>query len=379
MSEDKRRRFVDLSDQIIALEGQYMRPAHEAEPSYVDVDENAVIEASPSLAAHFRRTSGSRRRGTMRIDALSQEAAALRSKATCSKLRQQLYMAAYGETVPDIANRVQVLDNLLSTRHQLATLVGKSSYAEVALSDKMAASPEGVKAFLAALASHGQAEVSNEVGTLRAAGSSDTSQRLEAWDRDFLMPRALKRKFPSAPSQSALSPFFSTGTCVAGLSALFSRLYGVTFQLEELQNGEMWQPADIRKVAIMDEKDGRIGTMYLDLFAREGKPSGAAHFTVRCARRVDDDVAEDDNAYADKAISDGGLFPLLQEASGVHVPSADRSKTSQLPVVYLTCEFDRPEDSRTPGLLTWHEVETLFHEMGHAMHCEPCRDTSEKW
>lgn len=42
----------------------------------------------------------------------------------------------------------------------------------------------------------------------------------------------------------------------------------------------------------------------------------------------------------------------------------------QLPLVVLLCEFTRPTLSHGPAVLEWHEVLTLFHEMGHAMHCE---------
>jgi Zn-dependent oligopeptidase len=42
----------------------------------------------------------------------------------------------------------------------------------------------------------------------------------------------------------------------------------------------------------------------------------------------------------------------------------------QLPLVVLLCEFTKPTLTQGPTVLEWHEVLTLFHEMGHAMHCE---------
>jgi intermediate peptidase len=60
-----------------------------------------------------------------------------------------------------------------------------------------------------------------------------------------------------------------------------------------------------------------------------------------------------------------GLPPLAIDGMRLR----GRDGLYQLPVVVLMCDFSVPTD-RVPSLLSWHEVETLFHEMGHAMHCE---------
>ncbi|KAG6848749.1 Mitochondrial intermediate peptidase, partial [Arthromyces matolae] len=97
----------------------------------------------------------------------------------------------------------------------------------------------------------------------------------------------------------------------------------------------------------------------------KGKPSGAAHYTVRCSRRTDhDDEAGD-------GIAEGQELRILESQ---HFEAVKRHRTPgqdgvyQLPVVVLVCEFRPPSVTRGPTLLDWHEVTTLFHEMGHAMH-----------
>lgn len=130
----------------------------------------------------------------------------------------------------------------------------------------------------------------------------------------------------------------------------------MSFRAEDIRLGEGWDPA-VRKLAVVDESEGVVGWIYMDLFSREGKPGGAAHFTVRCSRKMGGDE------LAEREVE--GLPPLAVD--GMHLRGRDG--LYQLPVVVLMCDFSAPVDG-TPSLLSWHEVETLFHEMGHAMHCE---------
>jgi intermediate peptidase len=130
--------------------------------------------------------------------------------------------------------------------------------------------------------------------------------------------------------------------------------------------GEVWHP-DVTKLEVVDEETGLIGWIYADLFARRGKASGAAHYTVRCSRRTDDDDEAGDRIPAETEQQ----IVLSREFEAVKrhkVPG--ENGIYQLPLVVLLCEFTRPTLAQGPTVLQWHEVLTLFHEMGHAMHCE---------
>lgn len=107
---------------------------------------------------------------------------------------------------------------------------------------------------------------------------------------------------------------------------------------KETQVGEVWHE-DVRRLDVFDE-NGHIGTIYCDLFQRPSKElSPPAHYTIRCSRRLDPDEVDDTMAR----------------------------DMYQLPTIALVCDFARSE--HRPSFLSWTEVETLFHEMGHAMHC----------
>lgn len=231
--------------------------------------------------------------------------------------------------------------------------------------------------FLTSLAQRNRPLASNDLTQMSEAKriqlgvpSLQPLPQIESWDREYYYSKAMNLFSPSAPSSSSLSEFFSVGTCISGLSSLFHRLYGIHFEQEKLNPGEAWgSQGDVVKLAVIDEQDGKIGEIYCDLFTRDAKPSGAAHYTVRCSRRLDDDDADQDLKYLDTDGAEGPDYrhTLPLQPQGVRSPTRDG--TYQLPVVVLTCDFDKPTHAK-PGLLTWQEVETLFHEMGHAMHCE---------
>lgn len=194
--------------------------------------------------------------------------------------------------------------------------------------------------------------------------------QIEAWDREYYYSKAMALFSPSIPSTSYLSEFFSVGTCISGLSSLFHNLYGIRFETEKVSLGETWaSQGDVVKLAVIDEQEGKIGEIYCDLFSREAKPSGAAHYTVRCSRRLDDDEADKDMSHLNTDGADAPDYRHTLPLNPTPVKYKGRDGMYQMPVVVLTCDFDKPTHSK-PGLLTWQELETLFHEMGHAMHCK---------
>lgn len=149
------------------------------------------------------------------------------------------------------------------------------------------------------------------------------------------------------------------------LSRLFRHMYGVTLRPVGSVQGEIWS-SDVQKMEVVDEDKGVIGWIYADLYARRGKHPGAAHYTVRCSRRTDDDDDESVNWPAENTYD---IRESLEFESAKRHTLPGQDGIYQLPLVVLLCDFTRPTSSQG-SVLEWHEVTTLFHEMGHAMHCE---------
>lgn len=228
-----------------------------------------------------------------------------------------------------------------------------------------------VTTFLGSLASANRPTTLSEVELLRHLKQQQTASTslppLNSWDRDFYLTKHQQGVVASSPALDPVSPYFSVGTIFTGLSRLFESMYGISLVPVETKPGEVWHHS-VRKLEVVDHADeggSVIGTIYCDLFHRDGKAGNAAHYTVRCSRRVDNDDLAGDLPPGQK---DWTFDPLAGGLQVVPAAATTREGLYQLPVVVLNCDFETPS-RHVPSLLSWPEVDTIFHEMGHAMHC----------
>lgn len=382
---DRRQRFVDLSDEIQLLGRKFLNDvAAAAAPEeggsgllaglatsgkdMIEIpDADAILQG---MGANFiealprgSRLGGSR---TSRFVGPNSWAAQMIIRhAPNERARKVVYEGCnrYSQ------ERVNVLESLLEKRGELAGVLDKESWAASVLSDKMAKTPENVMGFLASLAKHHRRKAQADVGLLAKlkqmeSASNRLTPNINAWDRDYFSERYVAAIAPGTRVHP-INPFFSAGTVIQGLSRLFTNLYGIRFVPCALRPGEAWDK-DVRKVHVVDEAEGLIGSIYFDLFSRPGKSPNAAHYTVRCSRRIDDDDIPGDRLPAEWDFSAG--MTGVEDYHGVEVKG--KPGRYQLPLVVLTTDFARPSFEDGPSLLAWQEVETLFHEMGHAIHCE---------
>ncbi|KAF8913109.1 mitochondrial intermediate peptidase [Gymnopilus junonius] len=274
---------------------------------------------------------------------------------------QMIMRSAPEEANSSTPDQIEVLETLLRKRAELAQLVGRESFAHMTLDDKMAKTPDNVYNFLDALMKHTRPFARRALHTLsqrkQAHHGLAALPIIQAWDRDFYCP-------PEPPAPPIPLPPLTLGTVFMALSRLFQHLYGISLRPATSVSGEVWSN-DVHKLEVVDQDKGIIGWIYADLLARRGKASGAAHYTVRCSRRTDDD-----DQYRDGTVE--GMELRIQESEEFEAVKRHRLPNQegvfQLPLVVLLCEFPRPSVVKGPTILEWHEVLTLFHEMGHAMH-----------
>ncbi|CAG8704721.1 6623_t:CDS:2, partial [Cetraspora pellucida] len=342
-----RDKFVQLSDKIIALGRKFTH----SQPS----KSTKIIEVEASCLDGYSTKNGD----TARLSAKPWEAQMILKLIKDENIRKEMFIASNSAT----KEQTDLLENLLRTRGELARLLGMDSYSHIFLIDKMIKNPDNVQTFLRTLADHHRPKALTDLYLLKEAKRQEMKRKelptVNAWDRDYYTEKV---KASSTQPMIPISPYFSVGSVIQGLSRLFSKLYGISFEPSEILPGETWHD-DVRKLNVIDEQEGKIGTIYCDLFNRHGKYLNAAHYTIRCSRRVDDDDSIGD-IPSDIDVSEIGELATPEQGVRLH----GRNGRYQLPIIVLTCDFSKPKDGK-PCLLSLVEAETLFHEMGHAMHC----------
>jgi len=247
-------------------------------------------------------------------------------------LREKMY-TAFVTRASDQAPSATELDNsdnmleILNLRHEIAQLLGFNNYAEKSIATKMASETSQVIQFLEDLAAKSKSQGQNEFNELTEfAKTVDASASdLQPWDLAYYSEKLKQEKY--AISDEELRPYFPENKIVAGLFQVVHKLFGLT--ITERNDIDTWHK-DVKFYDVFDASKNQRGSFYLDLYARSKKRGGAW---------MDDCVGR-------RELPDGEI---------------------QLPVAYLTCNFNKPVGNK-PALFTHDEVVTLFHEFGHGIH-----------
>ena len=247
------------------------------------------------------------------------------------ELREKLYHA-YVTRASELGPNAGEFDNspimneLLALRHELAQLLGFDNFAEKSLATKMANTTGQVLHFLEDLATKSKTQGENDFAEV-SRFAEDTYQQtdLQAWDIPYYSEKLKQSRY--AISDEELRPYFPENTVVAGLFEVVHRLFGLT--INERNDVDTWH-SDVKFFDVFDADNNLRGSFYLDLYARAKKRGGAWM----------------DDCKGRRQLISGDI---------------------QLPVAYLTCNFNQPVGDK-PALFTHDEVVTLFHEFGHGIH-----------
>lgn len=202
----------------------------------------------------------------------------------------------------------------------------------------MAGTPDHVKKFLNNVNQRSLEQYRAETETLhrvRKAVEGIESGPINPWDVKYYTTVAKHNLFRGGSASETTAGYFSVEQSIVGMQILVNKLFGIVMEEASFTEGERWDGnchrCGLRKFDFRKEEDGtHIGVVYLDLYPREGKYTHAAHFTIRCG--------------------------------------CENNGTYQSPIVALVCNFSYPRDDMGVTILSNSEVETLFHEFGHALH-----------
>ncbi|HEX5092856.1 MAG TPA: M3 family metallopeptidase [Burkholderiales bacterium] len=325
LAPEAKRRFGEIQEALARLGTRFSENLLDATNAWsVEVEDEARLAGIPQDVRDAARPGEERRwKFTLHMPSYLPVLQYAEDRA----LREQMYRAfatrasEFGR--PELDN-TSVIAQILPLRREMAGLLGYASYADVSLEPKMADSPAQVLAFLEDLARRARPYAERDLEELRVFAREHLGlSQLESWDLPFASEKLRQQRY--AFSEQEVKRYFPEDAVLGGLFRLVETLYGLRIAPS---SASRWHP-DARFFEMRDAGGARIGEFYIDLYARETKRGGAWMDDARGRRRM------------------GG--------------------TVQTPVAHLVCNFSRPVGGR-PALFTHDEVQTLFHEFGHALH-----------
>ena len=231
-----------------------------------------------------------------------------------------------GNNGDEFDNKATVL-RIMELRIEKAKLMGYESPAAFILEDKMAHDPATVDAFLGDIMAAAMRRAKEEVADMQklmdedvAAGVLPAGSRIEPWDYMYYAEKVRKARYDL--DESEVSQYFKMENVRAGVFGNASRLYGIQF--EPISGVPLYNP-ECEAFKVTDSDGSLIGIIITDYYPRDTKRGGA------------------------------WMTNFVEQSEGVR------------PVIVNVGNFNKPT-ADTPSLLTIDQVETMFHEFGHALH-----------
>ena len=251
---------------------------------------------------------------------------AVMENALRGDVRERLMRARYTLAMEENG---PLLTELVATRDQIAQLLGYACWADFQIEPRMAGDGATALAFVEDLIAGLEPKFRAEVDVLTAIkreASGNPEDTLQWWDFRWAQNQQMKSEF--GVDSEALRAYFPLDRVLDGMFAAYQRIFGLEFR--RVEPPQKWVD-DLRLYTVTDAATGApLGAFYLDLYPRTGKYNHFAQFDI----------------VGGKMRGDGRY---------------------QRPVAALVCNFT-PGVGDEPALMTHGEVETVFHEFGHAMH-----------
>ena len=243
------------------------------------------------------------------------------------ELRKQLLMDYTTRGNHDNANdNKSVINQTMRLRLEKAQLLGYDCPANYILADCMAKDAKTVDAFLQSVWEPSLAAAKREAAELQKLLEQDLpGEKLQPWDWWYYAEKLRKAKYDL--DEEEIKPYFELSNVRRGAFQLAHNLYGLNF--EQLDNMPVYNK-EVEVFKVTDADGSLVGILYTDYFPRAGKRPGAWM---------------------------NNILPQYVDAEGV----------DHRPIIINVGNFNKPTKDN-PSLLSMDDVETLFHEFGHALH-----------
>jgi peptidyl-dipeptidase Dcp len=240
-------------------------------------------------------------------------------------LRRRLFEASAHRAEHGDGNDTRaIVQRLVVLRAERAKLLGYATAADYVLEDQMAKTPSAAIKLLTDIAAPAIEKARGEARRMQALIDADHGGfTLEPWDWQHYAERVRKAEYDLDESQT--KPYFELDRVLHdGVFYAATRLFGITFN--ERRDIPVYQP-DVRVFEVFDADGSPLALFYADFFKRDNKSGGA---------------------WMDSFVDQSGLLGTK-------------------PVVFNVANFTKPAPGQ-PALLSFDDVNTMFHEFGHVLH-----------
>lgn len=241
------------------------------------------------------------------------------------EIRQKLFTAMAHRAYKDQYDNQEIIKNMVSLRMKKAQILGFKDYAEFILSNRMAETPQKVFDFLSKLNEVALPKAKEEIKEIAEFAKETDQIEMQEWDFSYYAEKFKQKKFNFDAEE--LRPYFKLENVLQGAFDHAEKLYGIAFyKREDL-------PVYHSDVTVYEVREAKsqnyVGLFYADFFPRATKRGGAWM-----------------TSYRDQGMWGGEV---------------------KRPHISIVCNFTKPTPTK-PSLLTFIEVQTLFHEFGHSLH-----------
>ncbi|HAD61064.1 MAG TPA: dipeptidyl carboxypeptidase II, partial [Planctomycetaceae bacterium] len=329
LSDEEQARIRTLNEQLSTLETKYddniLAVTKERSVVVDSVDElDGMSKADIAAAAQKAKERGHDGKylleisNTTRVPILS----SLNNRALRERVWKSSATRALGEN-EGVDNRPIILE-MAQLRAERAALLGYPNHADYKLQNQMARTPEAALKMLTDLAPGVVARVNEEADELKAMiRQTGGDHELEPWDWEYYAEKVRTEKFQV--DAAAVKPYFESNNVLEnGVFFTMRKLFGVEFK--ERKDIPLYHP-QVRVFDVLEKDGSQIGLFYIDFYSRDSKRGGAWM-----------------SSFVDQS-------KLLNDK----------------PVIINTLNNAAPADGE-PGLMTFDNVTTMFHEMGHGVH-----------
>ena len=241
-------------------------------------------------------------------------------------LREKLYKAYISRASDGELDNAPLIKQILKLRNEKAQLLGFDNYAALSLAQKMAPGVDAVQEMFNTLRDKSWDSAVKDLDEIKElAKTSGQTEELAHWDVSFWAERLREQKYDYTDEE--LRPYFALERVMDGLFSLCNRLFAITVEPAD-GDAPIWHK-DVRFFNVRNEAGDHIASFYLDPYSRPENKRGGAWMNDCLGRR-------------------------------------HRTEGLQVPVAHLVCNQTPPVGDK-PSLMTFREVETLFHEFGHGL------------